>query len=59
VAQDRGMAAAFNRMSLYPLCTRRYWKDVFDDVKEEQRRLILRENLSVLKKVAASDAARL
>jgi mRNA deadenylase 3'-5' endonuclease subunit Ccr4 len=53
------MAAAFNRMSLYPLCTRRYWKDVFDDVKEEQRRLILRENLSVLKKVAASDAARL
>ena len=44
-------------MSLYASCTRKYWKDVFDDVKEEQRRLVVEENLSVLKKVAASDAA--
>jgi hypothetical protein len=53
--QDRGMAAAFNRMSLYASCTKKYWKDVFDAVKDDERAKILKENMSVLSKIKESD----
>ena len=49
------MAAAFNRMSLYASCTKKYWKDVFDAVKDDERAKILKENMSVLSKIKESD----
>merc|ERR1712217_219943 len=49
--QDRGMAAAFNRMSLFRPCTRKFWAEEFEAAKEGQRRLARAENASVVKKI--------
>merc|ERR1712096_530796 len=49
--QDRGMAAAFNRMTLFRPCTRKFWAETFEAVKDEQQRLAAEENASVMKKI--------
>jgi hypothetical protein len=51
LSSDRGMAAAFNRMSLFRPCTRKFWAEEFEEAKEEQRRLAAQENESVTEKI--------
>ena len=51
INQDRGLAAAFNRMSLFRSCTRAFWSEEYEAVKEEQWRLAAQENLAVTRKI--------
>jgi hypothetical protein len=51
INQDRGLAAAFNRMSLFRSCTRAFWSEEYEAVKEEQWRLAAQENQSVTRKI--------
>ena len=54
--QDRGVAAAFNRMSLFRPCTRKFWAEEFEAIKDEQRRLAAEENKAVTKKIKQGGA---
>jgi isopenicillin N synthase-like dioxygenase len=54
--QDRGMAAAFNRLSLFRPCTRKFWQEEFEAMKDEQRRLAMDENAAVLKMTKSRSA---
>ena len=51
ISQDRGLAAAFNRMTLFRSCTRTFWAKEFAEIKEQQTQLALQENLVVAKKI--------
>ena len=57
IRQDRGLAAAFNRMSLFRSCTRKFWAKDFAEMKEEQQRLALQENAAVTKKIRRQGTA--
>lgn len=41
---DRGMMAAYNRMSLFPTCTRQFWADEFNRIKGEAKAAEAHEN---------------
>jgi isopenicillin N synthase-like dioxygenase len=57
--QDRGVAAAFNRMSLFRPCTRKFWAAEFEAAKAEQRQLAAEENASVAKQIRGATRAAL